>query len=84
MKTDFRMREVAFSDLDYPEIRVVRMRTSEGHASITVTIEKQKFVFSSEKADDYEAKAHILAELLEEATNEPCLIDAKLPEHPQR
>jgi len=73
MKNDFMMREITF---ETNGVSVVRTRTSLGHAAIAIKMNGQTVLkFSNEAGNnEYEHQASVLADLLNDAVGDPCLL----------
>jgi len=80
MTTDFVMREITEQNESYPDIEVVRTRTSNGHCGITIKLDDQQITITNEKAvnqgygDEYERVADELAKTIHKLVGNPCLL----------
>lgn len=72
MAKDFMMREKTFGE---GQITVTRTRTSSGLSLISIKKDEQSITFSNENDNrGYEIQALHLAELIEMAVKDPCLL----------
>lgn len=88
-KKEFTNKQLTFTSEEFPTLRVTRTRTTDGYASITLRVqtvtpipgstdrgEHTLITFVAEDGADYELKVRVLARLLIEAADEPCLIES--------
>ena len=70
MRSDFTMREVTFNE---GNLTVVRTRTSNGYAAITIKVVNDSITFINVNDNhEYEQQAAKLADLIDEAAGTPC------------